>query len=106
MLISPAKFPAYQQYFNQLCAEHGVEPTVARYAPDAHALVGCIQKNDEVLLCDVFLRDIESPNIKLFELPDLPSGLMAVWKQDNPNPYILPYLELLKANFKIHYPTI
>lgn len=106
VMISPSKFPAYQEYFRQVCAQYGVVPRISRYAPDAHALVGCLQKDNEVLMCDLFLRDIESPNIKCFEFPDIPSGLLAVWKKNNINPYIRPYLEILKNSFITHYPDI
>lgn len=104
IIISPGAMPYYYDYVRKICRDHGFKPNVARFAPHPHALVSSLQNDNEIVICDVFLRDIDSPLVKLFPLPNIESGLIAVWKKDNPNPYIKPYIENLKHNFAEHRP--
>lgn len=104
IITSQGTAPHYYDYVRKICGEHGFQPKVARYAPNSNVLIGSLKNNDEVVVCDVFLRDIDSPLVKLFPLPKTHSGLIAVWKKDNPNPYIQPYINNLKRNFIEHQP--
>lgn len=102
----PGVMPSHLEYIRSYCQKHGFEPRIARYAPNAHALIGSLQNDDEVVVCDVMLRDIESPMVKFYELPDTPSGLLAVWRRDNKNKLIRPYIDLLKLCLEENHPSI
>lgn len=105
--VSPGSMPYHYNYIRKICREHGgFRPKVTRYATHPQALVASLKNNNEIVVCDLFLRDIDSPMVKTFPLPNTHSGMIAVWKKDNPNPYIRPYIENLKNNFIKHYPAI
>lgn len=105
--VSPDSMPSYHGYVRKICREHGGFRTkIARYAPNAHALLSSLKNDNEVAVCDLFLCDVDSPMLKTFPLPNTHSGLIAVWKKDNPNSYICPYIDKLKNNFIKHYPDV
>lgn len=104
IITSQGASPYYYDYVRKICGEQGFKPKVARYASNANVLISSLKNDDEVVVCDTFLRDIDSPLVKLFPLPETHSGLIAVWKKGNPNPYIQPYIKNLKRNFIEHQP--
>lgn len=107
IVIAPGSMSFQYDYVRKICRDHGgFRPKVVRYAPHPHALIGSLQNDNEVVICDLFLRDIDSPLVKTFPLPDTHSGMIAIWQKDNPNPYIRPYIENLKNNFIKHYPAV
>lgn len=99
VILSPIETPVYQEYVRGICNRHGFEPKVSRYVSNANSLISNIEDDNDVLVCDRFLRNIDSPVIKSFELPETYSGLIAVWKKENTNPYILDFVTLLKQYY-------
>jgi len=102
----PVVMPSHHENVRKYCLRHGFEPKISRYAPNAHALIGSLQNDDEVVVCDVLLRDIESPMVKIYELPDTPSGLLAAWRRDSKNHLIRPYIDFLKLSFEKNHPSV
>ena len=82
-----------------LCCRHEFEPVFGSKSQNAHGLTSALQHDDEVLICDRFLRGIDSPLIKRFELPGETSALCAVCVKANQNPYISPFVDLLRDFF-------
>ena len=78
-----------------LCGRHGFDPVFGSKSQNAHGLTSALQHDDEVLICDRFLRGIDSPLIKQFELPGETSALCAVYIPENKNPHIVPFMNLL-----------
>jgi DNA-binding transcriptional LysR family regulator len=101
---SPKVMPIHYKFICQQMAKHGFEPTVARYSNDPNDLIGCLEHDDEVVVCDMYLRDSDSEHIKCFPLPDTFSGLDAVWLKNNANPHIHVYLDLLRDELEKTYP--
>lgn len=99
IMLSPIETPIYQEFVRRICRQNGFDPIISRYAPNANSLISSLQDNNDVLICDKFLRNIDNPVIKCFELPNTYSGLIAVWKKENINPYIDHYIELLKQYY-------
>lgn len=99
VILSPTELPSHYQLVKHYCNACSFEPKIARYAPNANSLVSSLRKNDEVLICDRYLRGVNYKHMTLFELPEIESGLVAVWKKNNNNPWIRPYLDQLCANF-------
>jgi hypothetical protein len=85
---SPQVFPSYFKYYSQLCYESGFGPKITKYVNSPHSLIWNIQNDNEVLLCDMFIRDIESPLISRVEIKGQTSSLVTFWKKDNNNPLI------------------
>ena len=101
---SPQAFPSYCKYYSQLCYENGFGPKITKYVSSPHSLIWNIQNDNEVLLCDIFIRDIESPLISRVEVKGHTSSLMAFWKKDNNNPLIGIYVGMLKKEFASYRP--
>jgi hypothetical protein len=101
VMISPDESPEYCNYVFGICKDHGFTPKIARYATNAHGLLSTLQAEDEVVVCDVILRDFNSPFIASRNLPGLESGMIAVVKKSNTNPFIKPYIELLKQDYDL-----
>lgn len=97
--ISDSATPKHAALIRRICQEHGFEPRFGPRSSNAHGLTSLLQKNDQVLVCDRFLRGLESPLFKTFELPDTWSGLCAVRLRENKNPCILPFLKLLRSYY-------
>ena len=89
--------PRHAQFIRQVCRSHGVEPAIDRRVHNAHGLTSALQHNDEVLICDRFLRGYDNPMFKLYRLPNSLSGLCAVYSKNCKNPCIQPYIQLLKS---------
>lgn len=96
LLVSPSDSPAYAGYVQQLCRSHGFEPKISRYIHNAHGLFSSMQGDDEVIICDKYFRDFENPMVKCFDLPDTLSGMIAVWKKSNQNPYIQSFVNKIQ----------
>ena len=101
---SPQAFPSYCKYYSQLCYESGFGPKITKYVSSPHSLIWNIQNDNEVLLCDMFIRDIESPLISRVEIKGQNSSLMTFWKKDNNNPLIRMYIQMLKKEFASYQP--
>lgn len=99
VILSPIETPIYQKFVQGICRKNGFDPIISRYAPNANSLVSGLQDDNDVLVCDKFLRNIDNPVIKCFELPDTYSGLIAVWKKGSKNPYVNHYVDRLKKYF-------
>jgi DNA-binding transcriptional LysR family regulator len=97
LLVSPSESPAYEGYVLHLCRSHGFEPKISRYINNSHGLFSSMQNDDEVIICDRYFRDFANPMVKCFDLPDTLSGMIAVWKKGNHNPYIKSFVEKLTA---------
>ncbi len=96
LIISPEESPAYYDYVRKLCQSHGFEPRVSRFVDNTHGLFSALQHDDEVIICDRYFRDYDNPLITKFPLPDVKSGLAAVWKRSNPNRYIDSFVNFLR----------
>lgn len=101
---SPQVFPSYCKYYSQLCYESGFGPKITKYVNSPHSLIWNIQNDNEVLLCDMFIRDIESPLISRVEIKGQTSSLVTFWKKDNNNPLIRMYIQMLKKEFASYQP--
>jgi len=96
LAISHPAMGYQERLVRSLCARHGFVPAFGSESQNAHGLSSALQQDDEVLICDRFLRGIESPLIRRFELPGEFSALCAVYLQGNRNPYIAPFIDLLR----------
>lgn len=96
LAISHPAMTYQEKLVRVLCDKHGFVPAFGSESQNAHGLSSALQRDDEVLICDRFLRGIESPLIKRFELPGETSALCAVSTEENKNPYIQPFVELLR----------
>ncbi|MBF7097252.1 LysR family transcriptional regulator [Alkalibacter mobilis] len=99
-VMLPMDISIYHQYINKLCQEHGFIPKVARYAPNPNSLISNLLGDDEIVVCDKYLRDIDNPIIKCFELPNTYSGLIVVWKTGKETEYIREFITLFKKYFE------
>lgn len=98
--LSPIESIEYYQYLRDLCHKHGFEPNIVRYASSASNFLSSIYRNDEVVICDVLIRDIRSENIHRFPLQGVESGLIAVWKKDHHKEHLLDIIEIISKHFK------
>jgi DNA-binding transcriptional LysR family regulator len=96
LLVSPSESPAYEGYVLHLCRSHGFEPKISRHINNAHGLFSSMQSDNEVVICDRYFRDFANPLVKSFDLPDTYSGMIAVWKRGNHNPYIKSFVDKIK----------
>mgnify|MGYP002624813801 CR=1 FL=1 len=101
---SPRSFPSYCKYYSHLCYEHGFGPRINKYVNSPHSLIWSIQNDNEVVLCDMFIRDIESTQIAKLEVNRQYSSLIAIWKKSNENPLIEMYVKMLKEEFQTYPP--
>ncbi len=82
--ISKDVLPKHSQYVRQLFMDRtGYEPKGFHYISNANATICSLQQDDEVVICDCFLRDFDNPLVKAFELPNTKSALCAIWKSQN-----------------------
>lgn len=93
ILISPGEKSDSYTHVAQICSKAGFSPRIARYVPNAHALILALRGNDEVVLCDHFLTGTDNPEIKCFELDGLYSSMDVIWKKENNNPFIPLFIE-------------
>lgn len=95
--IDDSETPRHANLIRKICHDHGFEPQIGRRSPNAHGLTSTLQNDDEVLVCDKFLRGTDNPMFKVFELPETFSGLCVIYSKENKNPYIQPYVRVLRA---------
>lgn len=97
--IADSETPKHAAFIRKICNAHGFEPQFGSRSSNAHGLTSMLQQNDEVLVCDQFLRGLDSPMFKLFELPGIYSGLYTVSLRDNQNPYLLAFIKTLRSYY-------
>ncbi len=96
--LSNEVFPQKTNYLCQMFLDHtGAEPDSFRYVSNANATIGSLAEDNEVAICDCFLRDFDNPLVKAFELPDVTNSLCAVWKAENE--YIDPIVEDIRSAY-------
>ncbi len=95
LAISHPAMSYQEQLVRALCNQHGFDPAFGSESLSAHGLSSALQNDDEVLICDQFLRGIESPLIKQFELPGESSSLCAVYTRENRNPHIDAFIRVM-----------
>ena len=95
--ISDSENPRHSKFIRKICNAHGIEPHIDRRSPNAHGLTSMLQNDDEVLVCDRFLRGYDNPVFKLYELPNTFSSLCAICSKESENPYIQSYIKLLRS---------
>lgn len=86
----------YRDYVTSLCHPHGFEPKIAKRVNNAYELASALQHDNEVLICDKYLRGYDNPLFKHYELPDTKSGICAIWLKENQNQYIPRAIEALR----------
>jgi hypothetical protein len=105
VMTSTGFFPAYYIFVrDQMMTHGGFDPIIARFVDTPHDLIASIENNDEVAVCDMYLRDTNLDAIKCFDLKSTKSGLDAVWLRDNKSPYIKLYVDLVKKYIEEYYP--
>ena len=100
--ISEEEAPHKAAFFRRLMQPHNFVPNFAKSVSNAHALISSLQDDNEVLLCERFLRDYDNPMIKSFPLPDTYSELCAIWNKNNPNTLIAPFVEEARKFYAEH----
>ena len=95
--IADSENPRHAEFIRRNCRRHGYEPKIDRRSPNAHGLTSMLQHDDEVLICDRFLRGYDNPLFKLYQLPDTLSGLCAVYPGHGGSPYLQTYLQVLRT---------
>ena len=96
IVISPMESPHYFKYVQKLCREHGFELQVGLHVTDPNNLINSIRNNNEVLICDKYLRDHDNPLMKHIPITDTWSGLVAIWKKNNPKKNIPDVIKAIK----------
>ncbi len=94
LMMSPLTAPFYYRLVRDLCLEHGFEPKISRYTNHPNSAIIDL-RDEDVLVCDRFLRHIDSPMIKCYELANTTSGLIAVWRRHDNNPLIRSFIDNL-----------
>ena len=84
----PWNRPTIFRYVRQICLDHGFEPHISTHVANAANLISSISADDEVVICDKYIRDHDNPMMKYFPLPDTWSGQVVIWKKDNPNRFL------------------
>lgn len=92
-------FPEYSPFVRRICRDRGFEPHLGKVILNAHGFAGALQTENQVFVCDRLLRGYDSPLFKVFEIPNVDSGLCAVWLRGNNNPFIPRYLDCLRKYF-------
>ena len=96
VVIDENESPEYVNYVRAICRENGFEPKIGKRVSNAHGLISGLQEDNEVVVCDEFLRGFNNSRVKAFELPNTYSGACGVWLKGSRNPYIKPFLEVLR----------
>jgi len=94
--ISNPGAPYHVEAIKLLGKKHGFIVNFGSSSTNAHGLTSALQENNEVLICEQFLRGIDSPLFKLFELPEETASLCTIFLAENKNPYIQPFIEILR----------
>lgn len=100
IVIDQEESPEYAAYVRGLCQAHGFTPRFSTPISNAHGFAGALQRPDQVFLCDRLLRGYDDPLFRVFPLPDVESGLYAVWRSGNENPYIPAFIQRLRSCFR------
>ncbi len=95
LMMSPLTAPFYYRLVRDLCLAHGFEPRISRYTNHPNSAIIDL-RDEDILICDRFLRHIDNPMIKCYELADTTSGLIAVWRRHDNNPLIRSFVDNLK----------
>mgnify|MGYP001630114242 FL=1 len=99
--IREQETPRYAAYVREICLRQGgFTPDIAVWTSNAHGLISALQRDDEVLVCDRFLRDYANPLLRVFPLPDTWSALCAVRRRGNANPLLMAFLEELRRYYR------
>jgi DNA-binding transcriptional LysR family regulator len=107
LIQSPSIMPSHIRFVREhVRKQGGFDPIIARFIDNTHGMIGSLDSDDEVAVCDMFLRDTDSPHIKCFKLPDTYSGLDAVWRKDNLNPYLSEFIAILQKELAKEYSTL
>ena len=94
--IDSSETPDHENFIRRKCRDHGFEPEFGRRASNALGLPSSLQANDEVLICDKYLRGYNNPLFKIFELPDTYSNFYVVWLNGSQNPHIRLFINKLR----------
>ena len=94
--IDSIEFPDHENYLRKICGEHGFKPRIGRKATNALGLPSLLQHDNEVLICDKYLRGYNNSLFRVFELPGTSSDFIAVWLKENKSPFIKPFIEKLR----------
>lgn len=97
--IADSGTPKHAAFIRRICNAHGFEPRLGGRSANAHGLTSMLQADNQVLVCDQFLRGLDSPMFKIFELPDTYSGLYTAYLKDSKNPYTLSFIKLLRSYY-------
>ena len=100
IVIDQEESPEYAAYVRNLCQAHGYLPRFSTPISNAHGFAGALQRPDQVFICDRLLRGYDAPLIRAFPLPDVESGLYAVWRRGNKSPYIPAFIQRLRGCFR------
>lgn len=95
--IADSENPRHANFIRNNCRQHGFEPNIDRRSPNAHGLTTMLQHDDEVLICDRFLRGHDNPLFKLYQLPGTLSALCVVYPKNSGNPFLQPYIQVLRS---------
>lgn len=96
VVLSSAEAPAYYRMIKTVCKEYGgFEPAVVRHAENAHNLVLSLQKNNEVVIGDKYLRGIDDPRVRAFPLHDTNSGTAVIWLKSSRKKYVSDLIRVL-----------
>ena len=99
--IREQETPRYAAYVREICLRQGgFMPDIAVWTSNAHGLISALQRDDEVLVCDRFLRDYANPLLRVFPLPDTWGALCAVRRRGNANPLLMAFLEELRRYYR------
>jgi DNA-binding transcriptional LysR family regulator len=106
LVQSPSVTPAHLRFVREHTRKQGgFDPIIARFIDNASGMIGSLDSDDEVAVCDMFLRDTDNPHIRCFELPDTYSGLDAIRRRDNRNPYLSEFIAILREELAKEYPA-
>lgn len=97
--ISEKEVPLHAAYIREICNANGFDPVFGARSSNANGLTSMLQHDNDVLVCDRFLHGLDSPMLKIFDLPHTNSGLYTVHLKDSQNPYILPFIKTLRAYY-------
>lgn len=98
--IDEAESPEYLEFIRMLCGEKGFEPKIGTRVSNAHGFTSALQKNNQVVICDRLLRGYDNPIFKTYSIPNVTSGMSAVWLRDNRNAFVRPFIDCMREHFK------
>lgn len=97
--IADSEFWHQRESVRKYCALHGFEPKFSTQSLTPHGLTSALRQDDEVFLCDRFLRGLDAPHLKVLELPSPVHKMCAIYLKANKNPYIKPFVEMLRSYY-------